>query len=119
MAFVLLTMFCVRCPAAPEVQARPSFKSLRYNEDYSFLADPAQRTDWWDAVKYVPIAGGGAGFVSFGGEGRERFEAYQNEYFSPNPNVDNAYFLQPYLFHVDYDPTEWLYDVNCGTVWGT
>jgi len=98
----------VICPGARADETRPPFKLLRYDEDYSFLADPARRTDWWDAMKYVPIAGGGAGFLSFGGEARERFEAYENEFFSTNPNADNAYFLQRYLLHADYHPTEWL-----------
>ena len=88
--------------------ARPPFNSLRYDENYSFLTVPAQRTEFWDGVKYIPVAGGRAGFVSFGGEARERFEAYENEFFSTNPNADNAYFLQRYLFHADYHPTGWL-----------
>ena len=51
---------------------RPPFKLLRYDEDYSFLSDPAQRTEFWDAVKYIPVAGGRAGFLSLGGDVRER-----------------------------------------------
>jgi len=94
--------------AALAAPARPPFNSLRYDEDYSFLTVPAQRTEFWDGVKYIPVAGGRAGFVSFGGEARERFEAYENEFFSTNPNADNAYFLQRYLFHADYHPTGWL-----------
>jgi len=89
-------------------EVRPTFKSLRYDEDYRYLADPAQRTEFLDAMKYLPIAGGRAGFLSFGGEARERFEAYENELFSTQPNADNAYFLQRYLLHADYHPTEWL-----------
>ena len=83
-------------------------KSLRYEEDYRFLADPAQRTEFWDLLKYIPIAEGDAGFLSLGGEARERFDAYQNEFFSTNPDADNAYFLQRYLLHADYHPTDWL-----------
>lgn len=93
---------------AAEGQARPAFRSLRYDEDYSFLSDPAQRTEFWDAVKYIPLAVGRAGFVSFGGEARERFEAYENEFFSTDPDADDAYFLQRYFLHLDYHPTEWL-----------
>lgn len=48
--------------------ARPGFKPLRYNEDYRFLADPAQPGDWWDPVKYIPVARGQAGYLSVGGE---------------------------------------------------
>ena len=86
--------------------SRPSYKSLRYEEDYRFLRDADQRSALWDAFKYVPIAEGRAGFLSFGGELRDRFEAYENEFFSTHPNADNAYLLQRYLLHGDYHAGE-------------
>jgi hypothetical protein len=104
----LLVFLNATCLEARAGEVRPAFKSLRYDEDYSFLADPAQRSEWWDAVKYIPLAGGRAGFLSFGGEARERFEAYENEFFSTEPAADNASLLQRYLLHADYHPTEWL-----------
>lgn len=107
-ALGLLVAWSAGCSEALAGEPRPPFKLLRYNEDYRFLSDPAQRTEFWDAVKYVPIAGGRAGFLSFGGEARERFEGYQNEFFSTDPDADNAYFLQRYLLHADYHATDWL-----------
>ena len=89
-------------------EPRPPFKSLRYDEDYSFLADSTQRTNFWDPVKYIPFADGRAGYLSFGGEARERFEGYENEFFSTNPDADNAYMLQRYLLHADYHAWQWL-----------
>jgi len=86
--------------------ARPGFKSLRYDEDYSFLSDPARRTDWWDPIKYIPVAQGRAGFLSLGGDLRERFETYRNEFFRTKSSADNAYLLQRYLVHADYHPVE-------------
>ncbi len=106
--FVLLVAFGASCPQMFASEARPPLKSLRYDEDYRFLSNPDRRTDFWDAVKYVPLAEGRAGFLSFGGEARERFEAYENEFFSTNPDGDNAYLLQRYLLHTDYHPTDWL-----------
>jgi len=106
---IALTLFIGLVARSPQVdagEARPPYRFLRYDEDYSFLADPAQRVDLLDWVKYIPLDG--AGFLSFGGEARERFETYGNEFFSTNPNADNAYFLQRYLFHLDYHPTGWL-----------
>jgi hypothetical protein len=29
----------------------PTYKLLRYDEDYSYLKDPDRRTDFWDAIK--------------------------------------------------------------------
>ena len=103
-----LSFHAIRPDAAAADGERPPFKSLRYDEDYSFLSDPAQRTDFWDPIKYIPIAGGRAGFLSFGGEARGRFEAYENEFFSTQSTADTAYFLQRYLLHADYHPTDWL-----------
>jgi len=104
MASCALCLFCLNMAG----QERPAFKSLRYDEDYSFLADPAQRTEWLDFLKYIPIADGRLGYVSIGGEARERFETYENEFFRTDSDADNAYLLQRYLLHVDYHPTEWL-----------
>jgi hypothetical protein len=36
--------------------------------------------------------------------------------FSTNPNADNAYFLQRYLLHADYHPTEWLRAFGNGAI---
>jgi hypothetical protein len=33
----------------------PAYKPLRYEEDYSYLKDPSRRTDFWDAIKYIPL----------------------------------------------------------------
>jgi hypothetical protein len=96
------------CCLNTAAQERPPFKALRYDEDYSFLADPAQRIEWWDSIKYIPLADGSAGYLTFGGEVRERFETYENEFFSIDSNADSAYLLQRYLLHIDYHPTGWL-----------
>ncbi len=98
----------VTCQAARAENTRPAFESLRYDEDYSFLRDPALRTDPWDGLKYLPLAGGHAGYLSLGGELRLRFESYRNEFFSDHPDADNAYLLQRYLLHADYRATDRL-----------
>jgi len=79
---------------------------MRYDEGYRFLADPSKRIDLWDCVKYIRLDG--AGFLSLGGEIRLRFEGYENDSFNSNPKADSDSFLQRYLFHADYHPTEWL-----------
>jgi len=35
---------------------RPSFQTLRYNEDWSFLRDPAQRADPFDPMKFMRLS---------------------------------------------------------------
>jgi hypothetical protein len=57
-----------------EGAAPPAYKLLRYEEDYSYLKDPSRRTDFWDAIKYVPLWGREDWYLSVGGELRERYE---------------------------------------------
>ena len=33
----------------------PSYKILRFDENYSCLSNPANRTDWFDPIKYIPL----------------------------------------------------------------
>ena len=110
---VLLLLLVLRAGAqvaGPRPESPPPW--IRYNEDYSFLADPSQRTDPFDFLKYISL--GDAGYLSFGGEARERFESYTNETFNSSSSAfaehkdDNSYFLQRYLFHADYHPNDWL-----------
>jgi hypothetical protein len=36
----------------------PPYQPLRFNEDYSYLTNTANRSDWFDSVKYIQQAGG-------------------------------------------------------------
>jgi arylsulfatase len=49
----------------------------------------------------MPLAGWCAGFLSFGGEARERFAAYAHGRFSTKPAADHASLLPRYLLHAD------------------
>jgi hypothetical protein len=87
-----------------EAPQPPAFKVLRYDEDYSYLRDPANRADLWDAIKYIPIGCCEDSYLSLGGEARERFETYHNEDFGAAPansQGNNSYLLQRYLLHGD------------------
>jgi hypothetical protein len=103
----LFISFGVSYPPANADEARPPYKFLRYDEDYSFLSDPTQRTDLFDWVKYIPLDG--AGYLSFGGEVRERFETYNNEEFSPNPNAD-----MPTCYSVTFSTPITIRPTGCG-----
>ena len=39
----------------PTTATPPAFKQLRYDEDYSYLQDPARRVDWLDPIKFIPF----------------------------------------------------------------
>src|SRR3982750_1285448 len=53
-------------PANPEEP--PSYKPLRYDEDYRYLKDARYPTDFWDPIKYVPLWGRDDWYLSLGGE---------------------------------------------------
>lgn len=87
-----------KAPAKPPPP--PPYVPLRYEEDYTYLKDPARRTDFWDPIKYIPFQRDGW-YLSLGGEVRERYEGFQNTGFGAGPQDHNGYLLQRFLLHAD------------------
>jgi alginate export protein len=79
----------------------PSYNASRYLEDYSYLKDPARRTDIWDRLKYIPLDDTGSIYLSFGGETRQHYESIRNENFGNTVKDNNGWYLQRYLLHAD------------------
>jgi hypothetical protein len=77
----------------------PAFKPLRCEEDYRYLQDPAARTDFWDPIKYIPLAE--RAHLSLGGELRERFEYYSAPNFGLAVAEADGYLLHRFLLHGD------------------
>jgi hypothetical protein len=77
-----------------------TYNLLRENDDWSFLADPSLRSDFWDPIKYIPL-GCEACYVSFGGEIREAFEQVGNDNWGKQRYM-NAFLLQRYMLHSDW-----------------
>jgi Alginate export len=94
---------CIRASGAE----RPAFQTLRYNEDWTFLQDAAQRTDWLDSVKFVPLESTNV-YLSFGGEARLKYELYSEPVFNQQPADDNGFLLQRYLLHTDFHVTPYF-----------
>ena len=82
------------------------YSLLRESEDWSFLADSANRNDFWDPVKYIPLGTSGS-YVSFGGEIREAFEQVGNDNWGKQ-NYTNTFFLQRYMLHSDWHLGKWF-----------
>jgi len=81
-------------PAAETPAPPPSYKILRFDEDYACLANPALRGDGLDPLKYIPLwTNGLATYLTVGGELRERFEAAKDPGFGVQGDHD-AYWLQ-------------------------
>jgi Alginate export len=73
-------------PAQP-----PAIGPLRYDEDYSYLRDPKNRSGgWWERFKFIPLDDAGWAYVTLGDEERLRYERYWNNAFGSavKPNED-------------------------------
>jgi hypothetical protein len=104
--WVLSLSLCVLPrPAAralpPAHAAPPPYQSLRFEEDYRFLRDPAQRTDLWDPLKYLALRDAEAWYVSLGGEARLRYEYFNHALWGQGPQDHDGYVLQRYMLHAD------------------
>ena len=78
-----------------------SIKLLREDEDWSFLADPAQRQDFWDPLKYIRLrAGRNDWFLTISGEAREVWEQIGNDYWGQAPYW-NGYLNERYMLGFD------------------
>src|SRR5262245_33263001 len=74
----------------------PAYKNvLRFDEDYSCLTNPANRNDWFDSVKYIPLRPDDSlWYLSFGGELRERYEGNYDPNFGIRGLGSDSYLLQ-------------------------
>jgi alginate export protein len=79
----------------------PRIGALKYDEDYSYLRDPDNRSGaWWERLKFVPLDSDGRVFLTFGDELRLRYEHYWNNNFGSGklPTEDYLRYRQlPYV----------------------
>ena len=87
-------------PTSPDALDR-SIKLLREDEDWSFLANPANRQDFWDPVKYIRLRKGrNDWFMTISGEAREVWEQIGNDYWGQAPYW-NGYLNERYMLGFD------------------
>jgi hypothetical protein len=86
---------------AAQATTQPAYTPVRYNEDYSYLKDPANRTDFFDPIKYVPLNDKGDVYLSLGGQFRERYEYFENANFGVGIQDEGGYFLHRLMAHAD------------------
>jgi hypothetical protein len=78
-----------------------SYHLLREDDDWTFLADPSLRQNFWDPIKYIPLRDGVPGwYLTIGGEIREVWEQIGNDYWGRQPFM-NGYFNQRYMLSLD------------------
>src|SRR5215475_14473503 len=108
--FSILLILCLACAKLSQAQSNPAveprapvpaYHLLRENDDWSFLADPAQRQDFWDPIKYIRLRPSrNDWFLSIGGEAREVWEQIGNDNWGQQPFM-NGYFNQRYMLYFD------------------
>jgi hypothetical protein len=98
-ALVLALPLCAQVQDESPAPVR-TYNLLRENDDWSFLADPSLRSDFWDPIKYIPLDCD-ACYVSLGGEIREAFEQVGNDNWGKQRYM-NAFLLQRYMLHSDW-----------------
>jgi hypothetical protein len=82
-------------PGPPQNPLRPELGPVdQSDENFSFLRNPADRTDFWDPLKYIPLDSSGKYYLSFWFEDRSEFEWFQNEMWGKGPQTISGYWLQ-------------------------
>ncbi|MBB4197951.1 hypothetical protein GGD83_001744 [Rhodoblastus sphagnicola] len=94
---------------SPE-QADPPFRFLRYNDDFTYLANKPNPTPW-ERVKYIPLGSSlwGPSYLSLGGELRERWETYQRiNYGIGKAQAASGYLLERANLNADLHVTDYF-----------
>src|SRR5216110_3148581 len=82
-------------PGAEIPLTPPGYKMLRFDEDYSYLTNQANRTDLVDPVKYIPLRQEHPlWYLTIGGELRERYEGHYDPNFGIGGKGSDSYLLQ-------------------------
>jgi alginate export protein len=93
---------------APSAMSPPAHTALRYDEDYSYLKDPAARTNLFDSLKYVPLNKQGDWYLTLGGELRDRYEYFNNYTFGSGTQDRDGYNLLRTMTDVDLHLGEYV-----------
>jgi hypothetical protein len=98
---VLVLSNVARSVAASSCPSEPRYSNARYDDDFSYLRDPACRNDLWDPLKYIPLNSRRDWYLSLGGEIRERYERFHNPLWGQQPQSPGGFLLQRYLLFGD------------------
>ncbi len=81
----------------------PAFKTIRWEEDYSYLRNDSGRVkSFFDPVKFIPLGRNKKSYLSVGGEVRYQYEYLRNANWGEGIQDKNGYLLQRYMLHTDW-----------------
>jgi len=88
-------------PSNESVPPPRTYHLLREDDDWNSLADPTERQDFWDPIKYIRLRRHrNDWFLSMGGEARYIWEQIGNDNWGQQPFM-NGYFNERYMFYFD------------------
>src|SRR3989337_2271209 len=93
--FFLVQLFHLGFP-----QSFPDFKSLRFDEDFSFLGQDSSR-NLYQNFKFMRLGNSNQMYNSLGGEIRYQYFNIYNEDWGDAPKDPDGYILSRLLFHSD------------------
>jgi len=90
---------------APASASRPAYRTLRFEEDWSALRDPAAlpARDLFDPVKFIALSDDGALWLSLGAQARTRTEGWSDFDFGgvPGDDTDDVFLETRLRLHAD------------------
>ncbi|WAC14827.1 alginate export family protein [Dyadobacter pollutisoli] len=92
--------FCL-CSTHCFAQFTPSFKPLRYDENYAPLKADST-TSFYQTIKYKSLSATGNAFVSFGGDVRFQYYHVINDEWGEQLDKNYGYVFSRYLAHADF-----------------
>jgi len=82
----------ILCSEALAAAEPPQVTNFRYEEDYSYLRDPSNRSGaWWEILKFIPLSESREVYLTLGNEARLRYELLQNDNFGDGPQDEDGY----------------------------
>ncbi len=82
-------------------QEKPVFKSLRYDDDFTYLKNDSVRS-WYEQLKFTPLNQDQESYLSVGGDLRYQYFNVKNEDWGDTPADKDGYILTRYLAHLDF-----------------
>jgi hypothetical protein len=89
-------------PGRPPDSARPFLNPFPAEQNWSFLADPAKRTDFFDPAKYIRFGENPQLYLSLGFEYRIEYEYFDNWMFGASAQDHNGYVMNRVMPHFDF-----------------
>src|SRR6201996_8056118 len=89
-------------PGPPPDPARPPLNPFPAEQNWSFLADPAKRIDFFDPAKYIRFGENPQLYLSLGFEYRIEYEYYDNWMFGAGPQDHSGYVMNRVMPHFDF-----------------